>query len=128
MDQFIIDTHAFLWYANGDSRLSKKALGYMESSLEKWLSSASVWEMAIKQSLGKLYFKKPFSNLINEQIELNQYHILTITNEHLFHLVDLEFHHRDPFDRLIIAQSIINGFPILSADKQFDKYDIQRIW
>lgn len=84
--------------------------------------------MAIKVNIGNLKFTHPFNEVISNQISLNQYKLLHVQLEHLFKLSELEFHHRDPFDRLIISQAIVEGIPIVSTDETFDHYDIKRIW
>lgn len=125
----ILDTHAFLWYATGDLKLSQKARKLIDSDAIKYLSIASVWEMAIKANIGKLNFKKPFEEFLNEQIKLNNYIILPLETSHLFKLISLPLHHRDPFDRILICQSLIEKTPILSVDNQFEKYDnLEIIW
>ncbi len=87
---------------------------------------ASLWEIAIKLSLGKLKLKIPFEKFV-ELVEDNGFKILSITFEHALNVSKLEFHHRDPFDRLIISQGIVEDIPIITADTTFDKYKINRI-
>jgi PIN domain nuclease of toxin-antitoxin system len=88
---------------------------------------ASLWEIAIKLSLGKIILKIPFEKFI-ELVEDNWFKILSITFEYTLNVSQLEFHHRDPFDRLIISQGIVEDIPIISADTQFDNYSVNRIW
>lgn len=128
MDSFLIDTHTFIWYAIGDKRLSGKAKSHIDSSAAKCISVASLWEMAIKSSLGKLTFNAPFNEVITDQIQINNYQILAAEKAHIFKIHELPFHHRDPFDRLMIAQAQIEDLPIISADKKFDSYDLKRVW
>ena len=127
--QAIIDTHTFLWFITDDRRLSPSAKARMEDpSSELWLSAASAWEIAIKASLNKLQLAKPFAELIPPQLEQNAVGLLPIRLDHLVRLAALPFHHRAPFDRLIIAQSLAENLPILGADAAFDAYGIERIW
>jgi PIN domain nuclease of toxin-antitoxin system len=91
-------------------------------------STASIWEMAIKQSTGKLSLGYPYGSFIREQMRINNLELLPITLEHLEIIASLPLHHRDPFDRLLIAQSQFGNMPILSVDIAFDAYSIQRIW
>ena len=126
--KILLDTHTFIWYATGDKRLSKEAISLIESSEQKLLSAASIWEMAIKVSVGKLHFKKPFEEIIKHQFVLNQYRMLHAQQEHFFELSKLPFHHRDPFDRLIIVQAQIDNIPIIGKDEIFDRYGVKRIW
>ncbi|WP_348982568.1 type II toxin-antitoxin system VapC family toxin [Oscillatoria acuminata] len=92
------------------------------------LSKASAWEMAIKQNIGKLNFGLPFKEILVEKLNENRVEILDITLNHIEIVASLPMHHRDPFDRLIIAQGIVEQIPIISADAVFDAYPIQRIW
>src|SRR5258707_9054879 len=102
----LLDSQAFLWFIVGDARLSGEALETI-SDIENdiLLSMASLWEIAIKSSLGKLDLKQPFAELIPKQLVSNEIALLPIRFEHLVSLLGLPFHHRDPFDRLIIAQA-----------------------
>ena len=84
--------------------------------------------MAIKQSTSKLNFDKPFREFIEEQINMNSIDLLNINLDHIDVIAKLALHHRDPFDRLLIAQAMVEEIPILSADSAFDAYPIQRLW
>ena len=127
--KLILDTHSFLYFIDGNSRLSGTARALIEdSSNEKWISTASLWEMAIKVSLGKLELADTFDAIIPKQIVINGFNVLNIQIEHVSVVVKLPFHHRDPFDRLLIAQSLAEGFPIVSADGAFDNYSVRRLW
>ena len=95
---------------------------------DKLLSTASLWKMAIKLSLGRLTLAEPFGVLIPQQLHFNGIEILNIDIDHLTVLTALPFHHRDPFDRLIIAQAIVEQFPIVGVDPAFDAYPVQRLW
>lgn len=95
---------------------------------ELLLSAVSLWEIAIKTSLGKLELLKPFDQLIPAQLEENAIDMLPIKTEHLSSLVNLEFHHRDPFDRLIIAQGLTEQLPVITSDAMFRKYPVEVIW
>jgi PIN domain nuclease of toxin-antitoxin system len=124
----LIDTNAFLWFCEDNPKLSSIAKKYIEnSSNTSFISMASLWEIAIKISLGKMKLKIPFDKFIY-LVEENGFEILSITFEHTLVISKLEFHHRDPFDRLIIAQGIVEDIPIISTDSAFDKYKINRIW
>lgn len=92
------------------------------------LSIGSLWEIAIKQNLGKLSFNQPFEIFITQQLNLNDLRLLNIKISHVTIVATLPLHHRDPFDRLLIAQSVVENIPVLSADKIFDAYPIRRIW
>lgn len=127
--KFITDTHAFLWFIADSPQLSAKSKALLEASeSERLLSVVSIWEIAIKASLGKLSFQKPLEQFLPEQIRLNGFQILDISMEHALYVANLQFFHRDPFDRLIVAQALVEGLPILSSDSTFDAYEIQRVW
>ena len=125
----LLDTHAFLWFIANDPRLSRQAHSLIQAPANRrWLSIASLWEMAIKVSLGKLTLAQPFDQFIPRQLQLNQIEVLSIELSHVAAVVAMPFHHRDPFDRLMAAQCQIEGLPIVSADLVFDAYSIRRVW
>ena len=126
---FLLDTHTLLWFLNGDSHLSTKAQALIEDPInERLISIASLWEMAIKVSIGKLEQDISFTNLVPGPLKNNAINILPIIPAHLDTLASLSYHHRDPFDRLIIAQSIVEQIPIISRDMTFNAYPVERIW
>ncbi|NJL28841.1 MAG: type II toxin-antitoxin system VapC family toxin [Thermoanaerobaculia bacterium] len=127
--RFLLDTHTFLWFVLGDARLGGSVRRLIEAPDNLCqLSTASLWEMAIKTSLGKLEILLPISRLVDEQVLGNGIDVLAIAPRHLDTLASLPFHHRDPFDRLLIAQSISENLPILGHDDTFDAYPIERVW
>lgn len=107
--KLLLDTHSFLWFIEDNSRLSARAKNLLESDTELLISAASLWEIAIKMSTGKLTLTQPFEQFIPNQLTSNAIEIMPITVEHLAVLSALPFHHRDPFDRLIIAQGNRRG-------------------
>ena len=126
---YLLDTHALIWYIGGDKKLSTHARALIDDEEnDLFVSNATLWEMAIKFSLGKLDLGKPFAEMFPHQLEINSINILTITVDHLKAVTKLPFHHRDPFDRLIIAQSQVEKLPIISVDSLFDEYNIDREW
>lgn len=126
---YLIDTHSFLWFVEGNTNLSKTARFHMEDETAAlFLSVASVWEIAIKFSLGKLELTQPYDVFIPQQLVTNDIELLPITLLHTGAIIPLPLHHRDPFDRLIIAQSITEQMPIISKDGIFDAYGVVRIW
>ncbi len=125
----LLDTHAFLWIVSGDKRLSRKAKKlYLDKSNEVYLSAASIWEMAIKISLGRLTLEEPLENFIATHAVGNNIKILEIRSKHLYKIEDLPFHHRDPFDRVIIAQCMLENYFVVGNDKTFDSYPVSRVW
>ena len=127
--RILLDTHTFIWLCEGNSNLSQPARLLIEDPTNDLvLSVASLWEMAIKSSTGKLAFGKPYSEFMREQIDTYDFQILGIALEHLSHLSVLPFYHRDPFDRLLIVQSIAESLPIIGCDQVFDQYSVDRRW
>jgi PIN domain nuclease of toxin-antitoxin system len=125
----LLDTHSFIWFIGGSERLSARARSLIEARENPMLVSvASLWEIAIKNGLGKLSLDRPFAELIPEQLERQQIGVLGVELQHLAELVRLPQHHRDPFDRLIAAQAIAERLPVISADAALDAYGVQRIW
>ncbi len=127
--RYFLDTNALLWFLANDKKLSHRARQLIESSSnESCLSIVSLWEIAIKTALGKLDLAEPFEQMFPKQLQLNRIEVLDITVDNLVKLTILPFHHRDPFDRLIIAQGLVEELPITSADTIFDAYGINRKW
>ncbi|MBD1804384.1 type II toxin-antitoxin system VapC family toxin [Microcoleus sp. FACHB-SPT15] len=127
--RLLLDTHTFIWFVTDNPKLSVIVRSLIEDeNNEKLLSTASLWEMAIKQSTGKLSFSLPFREFIEQQLGRNSTELLDINLDHITVVATLPFHHRDPFDRLLIAQAMAEQIPILSADSAFDAYSINRLW
>ena len=127
--RLILDTHKFLWYIFGDPQLSSEANTLLQNPAnEKLLSTASPWEVGIKVSTGKLKLSRPLEAYFEEQMQLNSIAMLPITLAHIARVSTLPFHHRDPFDRMLIAQSLVEGIPIISADAVLDAYGVVRYW
>ncbi|MEC4816272.1 MAG: type II toxin-antitoxin system VapC family toxin [Scytonema sp. PMC 1069.18] len=127
--KLLLDTHSLIWFFSGDSKLSNTAQIYIEDvKHQKLISLTSVWEMAIKQSKNKLTLALPLEDYIQQKVKLEDFELLPINWNHLAIISSLPFHHNDPFDRLIIAQAIVERIPVLSRDLAFDSYGIQRIW
>lgn len=127
--RYLLDTHAFLWLIKDDDRLSANARTiFSDGSTEIYLSIASIWEMAIKINLGKLEIEGRLGHFINKHAIDNNTRLLNITEQHVLPLESLPCHHRDPFDRLLVCQSKEEQLSILSSDKIFDRYGVERIW
>lgn len=125
----LLDTASFLWFIGGSNKLSDNALEIMENfDNELVMSVASLWEIAIKISIGKLELAEPFNQLIPQKIQENEIDILQIHLLHLFEMINLPMHHRDPFDRLVIAQGIVERLPIIACDRFFEVYGVDIIW
>ena len=127
--KLLLDTHTFLWFLADDPALSSNARTLIEEpENDRWLSLARLWEIAIKASLGKLEIAGSFEEFIVRQFLQNDVAIFEITLTHLEKITTLPFHHRDPFDRLIVAQSLVDRIPIVSVDTKLDEYGVQRLW
>jgi PIN domain nuclease of toxin-antitoxin system len=127
--KLLLDTQSFLWFISGNPKLSESARQLIEAAdNQTFLSMASLWEMGIKISLGKLALDQPFETLIPEQITQNGVEVLHIQFSHISVVASLPFHHRDPFDRLIAAQASVEEMLIISSDEAFDAYDVKRMW
>ena len=125
---YLLDTHTLIWFLNGDNSLTSKARKAIESdNATNFVSIASLWEISIKLSLDRLEIKLPFET-ISKEFDKNNFQLLPITFNDTLVLSKLPFHHRDPFDRMIISQSIANDFTIISKDKEFGSYKVKLLW
>jgi len=125
----LLDTHAFLWFIDGSAKLSQRARELIEDQGNaKLVSVASLWEMGLKMSLGRLELAQPFGDLIPRQMELNGFGLLPVRISHIARIISLPFQHRDPFDRMIVAQCVAEGLSVVSLDSVYDKYSVQRLW
>lgn len=127
--QLLLDTHSFLWFIGGDKRLSakaKEAIADLEN--EVFLSVASLWEMAVKINIGKLKLPRPYEELIPEQLMQNEIRVLRAELSHLTQYIALPLHHRDPFDRLLVAQAQVEEMTVVSKDEAFESYDVDLLW
>jgi PIN domain nuclease of toxin-antitoxin system len=125
----LLDTHAFLWWINDDPQLSERARAVMSNAANTlYLSAASGWEMAIKSRIGKLDLPKEPASFIVEALHPNRIEPLSISLRHALHTYRLPMLHRDPFDRLLIAQSQLENLPILTVDQAITQYTVDTIW
>jgi PIN domain nuclease of toxin-antitoxin system len=124
----LLDTHAFLWFAAGDRRLSRVARAALEQDdAELAISAASVWEIAIKASLDRLQLPTTVEKYIDAKIG-EGYRVMPIDWQHTAAVKQLPFYHRDPFDRLLAAQALIEETPLVTRDRIFRKYGVETIW
>lgn len=129
MPSVLLDTHAFLWFIAGSENLSGRARKTIESEENDIVvSMASIWEMSIKVSIGKLVTHRPLRALVPAQLESNGFELLPIEVGHCLRVSELPMHHRDPFDRLLISQALADNMPLVSVDDVFDRYGVDRIW
>ena len=126
---YLLDTHTFLWFIAGDNQLSRTARKQIENpSNLSFLSIVRFWEIAIKFSLGRLTLHQPFEELFPEQLAINGIDLLELDFRHTVVIAKLPFHHKDPFDRMLIAQAQAEGLHIISKDSAFDEYAISQAW
>jgi PIN domain nuclease of toxin-antitoxin system len=127
--RLLIDTHTFLWFVTSDPLLSAAALALLvDPSNEILISPASYWEVAIKVSIGKYPLTVPFDQFFTQGIDGNDISVLPLEVRHAAVLSSLPMHHKDPFDRMIVAQAMVEQVPIVSIDEALDAYGITRIW
>ena len=127
----LLDTHALYWYVEGDPQLSATAEAVIRDAANDILfSPASYWEMAIKVSLGKWVLNRPFAEFIDLCLNKYRFEILPILPTHVERLIALPYppKHNDPFDRLLVAQVLVENIPIISADPKLDDYPVTRVW
>ncbi len=125
----LLDTHAFLWWISDDPRLSEKAREIVaDGRNELFFSAASGWEISIKAGLGRLEVPEDLQRFISDQLSRNAIQVLPIYLSHAVHTGSLPVHHRDPFDRILVSQAILEQIPLLSADPQFSHYPVEVVW
>ncbi|MEP6923664.1 MAG: type II toxin-antitoxin system VapC family toxin [Pyrinomonadaceae bacterium] len=123
--RMLLDTHILIWFLEGNLLLAKSRRQVIAATNnEVFVSIASLWEIAIKISLGKLMLAQSFTDVIN-QLGAENIEILPIQPSHVLQVSTLPFHHRDPFDRIIIAQSNVETLPVMTDDAEFAKYGIK---
>lgn len=127
--KLLFDTHAFIWWDSNPTRLPAQILALCQNpDNDLLLSVASVWEMQIKMQMGKLKLTTPLREIIESQQQTNQITMLPITLPHVLALETLPPHHKDPFDRLLIAQAIVEDAVLITGDAVFAKYSVKLIW
>lgn len=125
----LLDTHALVWFADGDAKLSAAALATVgDPASELFVSPASFWEIAIKAHLGKWALTMPYLDYADAVFRLYGFHELPIRPDHTVRLIGLPNHHNDPFDRLLAVQALAEGLTLVSADAVFDRYGVPRVW
>jgi PIN domain nuclease of toxin-antitoxin system len=126
--RYLLDTHAFIWLAIDDPQLTSTVMDiFLDGASECFLSAASIWEMAIKSSLGKLLLSAGLEHIVRGGADRGL-RLLDVTANHAYHVERLPFHHRDPFDRILVAQALHEGMHLLSCDAQLDAYPVTRVW
>jgi len=127
--RLLLDTHAFIWWHSDPARMSARALQLCEDpSNTVLLSVAAVWEMQVKLQLGKLKLDLPLAELVEHACRLNDLTVLPILLAHVLALESLPTHHKDPFDRLLIAQAIVEDAHLVTHDTAFGQYPVRLAW
>ena len=127
--KFLLDTHAFIWWTINTTQLSPIASALLrDPQNEPLLSLVSLWEIQIKLQIGKLHLNQPLAFIVAEQQRINRLRLLPLTADHIYALSPLPLHHKDPFDRLLIAQAITENLPLVSNDTKFPAYPVQLVW
>ena len=127
--RLLLDTHAFLWFILDDPQLSFAAKKLIEDPMNDIeISPASYWEIAIKIKIKKYALPQPYRHFIETQIADNDFHILPIEPKYTTLLTTMALHHKDPFDRLLVAQALTENIPIISIDAKLDAYSVKRLW
>jgi PIN domain nuclease of toxin-antitoxin system len=123
----LLDTHTFLWALTDESKLSERVRTLLPTA-DTWFSVASLWEIVIKARLGKIPVPRPAGPFILAKLAFNGVRLLPVTSDHVLRIESLPDHHNDPFDRLLIAQSLHEKLPLLTADRVFRNYPVEVIW
>lgn len=125
----LLDTHIFIWWDDDVKKLSPSVMSALTDPKNIiYLSTVSIWEMQIKTQLGKLKFSLPLKEKVSEQMSKNNLNLLNIYDHHIYELEKLPHHHRDPFDRLLIAQARIEKMTLITHDANIQKYSVKTLW
>jgi PIN domain nuclease of toxin-antitoxin system len=126
--RLLLDTHVLLWWIDGDPRISSRSRELISGDNAVAVSVVSIWEIAIKASLGRLAVPRDLRTYLRRQLARNQFELLPVLLEHAVAVRDLPLHHRDPFDRLLIAQSRAEGLALVSRDTRMKAYEVEVVW
>ncbi len=125
--KILIDTHVLLWGLQDEAKLSERVRSLLPVA-DVWISVASLWEILAKVQVGRLVLPAPVGDYLAAKLTANGVSVLPLTFDHVRRLEELPLHHRDPFDRILIAQSLNESMPLVSADQQFKRYEVELIW
>ncbi len=123
----LLDTHTLLWALTDESKLSERVRKLLPQA-DTWFSVASLWEILIKARIGKIPLPQPTGPFVMSKLQLNGVRLLHVTADHVLRVESLPDHHRDPFDRMLIAQSLEERIPVVTADRVFARYPVELIW
>ena len=126
---YLLDTHTFMWWDSNASMLSPTVLNAISDEKNQvFVSLVSIWEITIKNQIGKLSLRDDIANIFKQQEEKNGFKLLKIELPHVLKVGELPLHHRDPFDRMLIAQAMVEGFTLLSKDENIRRYPVTVVW
>jgi PIN domain nuclease of toxin-antitoxin system len=125
--RLLLDTHSFLWWVADDERLPARARDSIAGG-EVLFSAASGWELAIKSSLGRIEVPRRIGQWVSRQISVNGFEVLPVHLRHAWRVAELPDHHRDPFDRMLVAQAMEEGLALVSGDRRLSAYDVEIVW
>lgn len=128
MTGLLLDTHTLLWWVSNDKRLSETARSAISATSHVVASDVSLWELTVKASVGKLKVDPTPADWFEHHTAHSRFRALPVTRRHLVDLASLPLEHRDPFDRLLIAQARVENLILVSGDEQFAKYDVKTFW
>ena len=123
----LIDTHVLLWGIQDEAKVSSRVRALLPVA-DVWISVASLWEIITKVQIGRLVLPAPVGDYLAQKLKMNGVSVLPLSFDHVRRLEEIPPHHRDPFDRILVAQSLEEKLPLVSADPHFEKYPIQLIW
>lgn len=125
---YLIDTQIFIWLAESPEKISTVGKSIIASDAKLFFSTASIWEMAIKVKTGKLVLEQQLEDFIDTAFSKHRIELLPVSVVAIYYTQQLELHHKDPFDRILVAQASVLNIPIVSSDEIFDQYPVERIW
>jgi len=126
--ELLLDTHTVIWFIDDNPRLPQRIREMLEDDYNTvYVSMISLWEISIKARRGKLDLKMPMADIVQSLYD-NYFDFLSVSIEHIYRLDVLPLHHKDPFDRMLIAQSLVQNMPLVGCDEMFDFYDVRRFW
>ncbi len=123
----LLDTHTLLWALTDEAKLSERVRKLLPQA-DTWFSVASLWEILIKARIGKIPLPQPTGPFVMSKLQLNGVRLLNVTPDHVLRVESLPDHHRDPFDRMLIAQSLEENLPVVTSDRVFARYPVELIW
>jgi PIN domain nuclease of toxin-antitoxin system len=127
--KLLLDAHAFIWWDDNPQRLGSAAqAACFDVNNALFVSAATLWELQVKTMIGKLTLRRALKQMVSDQEQRNGLQILPVTAEHVYQLSGLPSYHKDPFDRLLVAQAQIEGCHLVTQDREISRYPVQIVW